>query len=157
MFNKTRFAMKSVRMARKLWVFFVGFVTFLGISAQFLVVVGSLAVFIPAALIASGVIGIYSYVSHRRRDKIFKPLFAADYEGKIYFIFLPKDRSCRYFVGTLSELAEKGHVFLISPSFRDCEWKSVLPLGERICKMHISAYFSFARRIRSEKTVKIYL
>ncbi len=157
LFDRTRFAMKSVRLARKALVFLAGFFTFLGISAQFLVIVGSVAVFIPAALIASAFIGVYSYVSHRRRDKIFRPLFSADYEGKIYFVFLPKNGSCEYFIRTLPELSERGYVFLISPSFRDCEWKSVLALGERICKMHISAYFSFARRIPSEKTVKIYL
>lgn len=157
LFDRTRFAMKSVRFARKTLVVLVGFFTFLGIGAQFLVIVGSLAVFIPAALIASVVIGIYSYVSHRSRDKIFKPLFSEDYEGKIYFVFLPKGRSCEYFIGVLPELSENGHVFVISPSFRDCEWRSVLSLGDRVWKMHISAYFSFAKRVHAEKTVKIYL
>ena len=157
LFDKTRFAMKSVRMAKKMWVFFIGFVTFLGVSAQFLVIIGALAVFLPAALIASAVIGAYSYVSHRRRDKQFRPLFSEEYKGRIYLVFLPKDKPCDYFVRSLPELAENGHVFLISPSFRDCEWKSVLPLEERICKMHISAYFSFVRKLPSEKTVKIYL
>lgn len=157
LFNRTRFAMKSVRLARKTLVFLSVFFTFLGISAQFLVIVGSLAVFIPAALIASAVIGIYSYVSHRRRDKVFKPLFSEKYEGKIYFVFLPKDKKCEYFVRSLPNLSENGYVFLISPSFRDCEWRSVLPLGDCVCKMHISAYFSFVKRLPPERTVKIYL
>ena len=156
-FNRTRFAMKSVRLARKTLVFLSVFFTFLGIGAQFLVIVGSLAVFIPSALAASAVIGIYSYISHRRRDKIFKPLFSEKYEGKIYIVFLPKDKPCEYFIGTLPEFTERGYVFLISPSFRDCEWRSVLPLGECVCKMHISAYFSFAKRLPLDKTVKIYL
>jgi hypothetical protein len=157
LFNKTRFAMKSVRMARKTLVFLAGFSTFLGISAQFLLIAGAVAVFMPAALIASAVIGVYSFFSHRKRNKTFKPLFSRDYEGKIYFVFLPKNKSCDYFVRTLSDLTEKGYVFLVSPSLGDCKRKSILPMGERMFKMHISAYFSFVRKVSADKTVKIYL
>ena len=156
-FDKTRFAMKGFRFAKKMWVFFIGFFTFLGIGAQVLLLLGSLAVFIPAALIASAVIGVYSYFSHRRRDKIFRPLFSESYEGRIYLIFLQKDRSGGYFVKTLPELARGGHVFLISTSFRDCGRRSLLPIGDRIFKMHISTYFSFVKRLPAEKIVKVYL
>ena len=157
LFNRTRFAMKSVRLARKMLTFFIALITFFGISAQLLVVVGSLAVFLPAALIASAFIGIYSYVSHRRRNRVFKPLFSENYGGRIYLVFLPKNQTCDYFIRTLPYLTEQGYVFLISPSFRDCEYRSVLPFGENVCKLHISAYFSFVRRLPAEKLVKIYL
>ncbi|MBQ2987576.1 MAG: hypothetical protein IJD59_00565 [Clostridia bacterium] len=156
-FDKTRFAMKGFKFAKKMWVFFVGFFAFLGISAQVLLIVGALTVFVPAALIASAVIGVYSYFSHRKRNRILQPLYSEDYDGKIYLVFLPKDHTGGYFVRTASALAEKGHVFLVTPSFRDCGRKSLLRVGDRIFKIHISAYFSFAKRLPPEKTVKVYL
>ena len=156
-FDKTRFAMKGIRFAKKMWVFFIGFFTFLGIGAQFLLIFGSLAVFIPAALIASAVIGIYSYFAHRKRDKIFRPLYSEDYDGKIYLVFLQKKQKDRYFVRCVPQLTQNGHVFLITTSFRECGGRSVVPIEERVCKMHISAYFSFVRRLPSDKVVKVYL
>ena len=156
-FDKTRFAMKGFRFAKKMWVFFIGFFAFLGISAQVLVIVGALVVFIPAALIASAVIGLYTYFSHRKRNQILKPLYSEDYDGTVYLVFLSKDKPDGYFVRTASALTEKGHVFLVTPSFRDCGRKSLLPISDRMFRIHISAYFSFARRLHPEKTVKIYL
>ena len=155
-FDKTRFAMKGFKFAKKMWVFFVGFFAFLGIGAQILLIIGSLAVFIPAALIASAVIGVYTYFSHRKRNKMLKPLYSEDYDGKIYLVFLPKDKPDGYFVREASALTAKGHVFFVTPSFRDCGRKSLLRIGDRMFKIHISAYFSFARRLHPEKTVKGY-
>ena len=157
LFNKTKFAMKSVRFAKKMWVFCIGFFTVLGISAQFLLALGVLTVFVPAALIASAVIGMYSYLSHRKRSKQFRPLFSGECEGKIYLVFLPKDQSNGYFVRTLPQFAGQGYVFLITPSFRECGHRSLKRVDDRVYKMHISAYFSFARRLPSDKTVKVYL
>ena len=70
---------------------------------------------------------------------------------------MPKKKSCDYFVRTLPDLTENGYVFLVSPSFRDCKRKSILPMGDRVFKMHVSGYFSFVKKISAEKTVKIYL
>ena len=156
-FDKTRFAMKGIRFAKKMWVFFIGFFTFLGISAQFLLILGSLAVFIPAALIASAVIGIYSYFSHRKRNRAMQLFFDETVKEKIYLVFLSKDRSSGYFTRNLSSLTEKGHVFLIMHSFRDCDRKGFSRIDDHIYKMHISSYFSFARRLPPERVVKIYL
>lgn len=156
-FNRTRFAMKSVRLARKTLVFLAALFTFLGISAQALVIVGALTVFLPAALLASAIFGLYSYIAHRKRNKTFQPIFSDTYEGKIYFVFMPKKKSCDYFVRTLPDLSENGYVFLVSPSFRDCKRKSILPMGDRVFKMHVSGYFSFVKKVPAEKTVKIYL
>ena len=156
-FDKTRFAMKGIRFAKKMWVFFIGFFTFLGIGAQVLLIFGSLAVFVPAALIASAVIGVYTYFAHRKRDKLFRPLFAEDYAGKIYLVFLQKKQKDGYFVRQAPQLTENGYVFLIETSFRDCGRRSILPVGDRLFKMHISAYFSFAKRLPPEKVVKVYL
>jgi hypothetical protein len=70
---------------------------------------------------------------------------------------MPKKKSCDYFVRTLPDLSENGYVFLVSPSFRDCKRKSILPMGDRVFKMHVSGYFSFVKKVPAEKTVKIYL
>lgn len=156
-FDKTRFAMKGFKFAKKTWVFFIGFFAFLGMSAQVLLIVGALTVFLPAALVASAVIGIYGYLSHRKRSKILKPLYSPDYDGKVYLIFLPKDKPDGYFVRSAEALAENGHVFLVTQAFRDCKRKSLLRVGDRVYRIHISAYFSFARKLQSEKTVKVYL
>ncbi len=156
-FDKTRFAMKGFKFAKKMWVFFIGFFAFLGMSAQILLIAGALVVFIPAALIASAVIGVYTYFSHRKRNKILKPLYADDYDGKVYLVFLPKDKPSGYFVRSAASLAEKGCVFLVTQSFRDCGRKSLLRVGERVYRIHISAYFSFAGKLQPEKTVKVYL
>ena len=156
-FDKTRFAMKGFKFAKKMWVFFIGFFAFLGISAQVLLIGVVLTVFLPAALIASAVIGLFTYLSHRKRDKVLKPLYSDDYKGKVYLVFLPKDGTGGYFVRTAQELTANGHVFFVTQSFRDCKRKSLLPVGERMYRIHISAYFSFAKRLPQEKTVKIYL
>ena len=156
-FDKTRFAMKGFKFAKKMWIFFIGFFAFLGISAQVLLIAGALVVFIPAALIASTAIGIYTYFSHRKRDEILKPLYSEDYGGKVYLVFLPKDHPNGYFLRTAEVLREKGHVFFVTQSFRDCNRKSLLQIGDRMFRIHISAYFSFARKLHPEKMVKVYL
>ena len=156
-FDKTRFAMKGFKFAKKIWMFFIGFFAFLSISAQVLLIAGVLTVFIPAALIASAVIGGLSYFSRRKRNQMLKPLYAEDYNGKVYLVFLPKDGNEGYFFRTAEALTEKGYVFFVTQSFRDCKRKTLLRIGDRMFKIHISAYFSFARRLPPEKTVKVYL
>ena len=86
-----------------------------------------------------------------------KPLYSESYEGKIYLVFLPKDGNGGYFFRTAQDLTENGHVFFVTQSFGDCKRKSLLPVGERMYRIHISAYFSFARRLPKERAVKIYL
>ena len=156
-FDKTRFAMKIFKFAKKMWIFSIAFFAFLGISAQVLLTIGLLTVLIPVALIVSAVIGIYTYLSRRKRNKILRHLFSEYYEGKIYFVFLPNNQSDGYFARTAPALTENGNVFFVTQSFRECGWKSLLRMEDRIYKIHISAYFSFARRVHPEKTVKIYL
>ena len=156
-FDKTRFAMKGFKFAKKMWVFFIGFFAFLGVSAQVLLIAGVLTVFLPAALIASAVIGAFSYFSRRKRNRMLKPLYSEDYDGKVYLVFLPKEGNVGYFVRTAEALTEKGYVFFVTQSFRDCGRKSLLRIGDRMYRIHISAYFSFARRLHPEKTVKVYL
>ena len=156
-FDKTKFALKNVQLAKKIWGFCIGLVAVLGISAQFLLVFSVLTVFIPSVLIVSAAIGIYSYWSHRRRRKRFRALLSGKCEGKIYLVFLPKEKSDGYFVRTLSQFSGQGHVFLITSSFRECGYRSLMPISDRVYKLHISAYFAFARRLPSDKTVKVYL
>ena len=157
LFDKTRFAMKMFKFARKLLVFILAVLAFLGVSAQVLVAISLLAILLPVALIVSGVIGAYTYLSRRKRNKILQHLYSEDYDEKIYFVFLPRNVSDGYFVRTASALTENGNVFFVSKSFRDCKRKSLLRLGNRVYKIHISAYFSFARKLRPEKTIKVYL
>ena len=156
-FDKTRFAMKGFKFAKKMWVFFIGFFAFLGISAQVLLIAGVLTVLVPAALIASAVLGAFSYFSRRKRNRMLKLLYSEDYDGKVYLVFLPKEGNVGYFVRTAEALTEKGYVFFVTQSFRDCGRKSLLRIGDRMYRIHISAYFSFARHLHPEKTVKVYL
>ena len=157
LFDKTRFAMKGFKFAKKMWMFFVGFFAVLGISAQFLLIVVALVVFVPAALIVSAGIGVYAYFSHRKRNKILKSLCADVGEEKVYLVFLPKDNPDGYFLRTAEKLTDKGYVFFVTQSFRDCDRKSFLQIGDRMFRIHIGAYFSFARKLQPEKTVKVYL
>ena len=86
-----------------------------------------------------------------------QPFFDENAKEKIYLVFLPKNEPGGYFTRNLSSLAEKGHVFLIMHSFRDCDRKGFSRIDDNIYKMHISSYFSFARRLPPERVVKIYL
>ena len=156
-FDKTRFAMKTFKFAKKLLVFILAVLAFLGVSAQVLVAISLLAILLPVALIVSGVIGAYTYLSRRKRNKILQHLYSEDYDEMIYFVFLPRNAPDGYFVHMAPALTENGNVFFVSKSFRDCKRRSLLRMGDRIYKIHISAYFSFARRLRPEKTVKVYL
>jgi hypothetical protein len=156
-FDKTRFAMKGFKFAKKMWVFFIGFFAFLGMSAQVLLIIGAITVFLPAALVVSAVIGAFSYLSRRKRNKVLKPLCSDQYKGKVYLVFLPKDSPYGYFTRTASQLTENGHVFLVTQAFRDCKRKSLLKVEDKIYRIHISAYFSFAKRLPEERVVKIYL
>ena len=156
-FDKTRFAMKVFKFAKKMWIVSLALLAFLGISMQVLVTIGLLAVLLPVVLTISAVIGLSTFLSLRKRNKILRHLFSEYYEGKIYFVFLPKNQSDSYFARTASALTESGDVFFVTQSFRECGWKSLLQTEDHIYKIHISAYFSFARRVHSEKTVKIHL
>lgn len=158
LFDKTRFAMKKFKFAKKLWVFFVTFFTVLGVSAQVLVVIGALTVFLPAALVISAVIGVYSFFTHRKRKKMFTGLIAqAAEDEKFYLVFVPKNGNDGYFVRTAHDLAEKGMVFLVYRSFKDGDFSGVAQTENHVYKMHVNFYFSFVRRLPPERTVKIYL
>ncbi|MBQ3490427.1 MAG: hypothetical protein IJA86_07550 [Clostridia bacterium] len=158
LFDKTRFAMKKFKFAKKLWFFLVSFFTVLGVSAQILVIVGALAVFLPAGIILAAIFGLYSYFTHRKRKKLFTGLIAqAEEKEKFYLIFAPKNTENGYFKRTLPELAEKGKVFLVCRSFKECGSSGVIQTQNNIYKIHISFYFSFVRRLPTEKIVKVYL
>ncbi|MBR7161447.1 MAG: hypothetical protein IKD07_03440 [Clostridia bacterium] len=158
LFDKTRFAMKKFKFAKKLWLFSVTFFTVLGVSAQVLVVVGALMVFLPAALVLSAIIGIYSYFTHRKRKQMFQRLIdGLEEKEKVYLVFVPKNGMNGYFIRTLPALAEKGKVFAVCRSFKECESRGITQTETNIYKIHVSFYFSFVRRLPSERVVKIYL
>jgi hypothetical protein len=157
-FDKTRFAMKKFKFAKKLWVFFVTFITVLGVSAQVLVIIGALLVFLPAALALSAVFGIYTYFTHRKRKRMVQNLIAEIGENeKIYLVFVPKNGMNGYFIRTLPALAQKGKVFMICPSFKGSGSSGITRAEPNIYKVHVSYYFSFVRRLPREKLVKVYL
>lgn len=158
LFDKTRFAMKKFKFAKKLWVFFVTFITVLGVSAQVLVVIGALVVFLPAALIFSAMIGVYSYFTHRKRKRMINNLIAQTAENeKFYLVYIPKNGNDGYFVRTAHAFAEKGKVFLIYRSSKQGDVSGVVQTEPNVYKMHVNFYFSFVRRLPSERVVKIYL
>ena len=158
LFDKTRFAMKKFKFAKKLWFFLVSLFTVLGVSAQILVIVGALVVFLPAGLILAAIFGLYTYFTHRKRKKLFTRLIEeAEEKEKFYLICAPKNGMTEYFTRTLPAFAEKGRVFIVCRSFKECNSSGVEKTGENIYKIHISYYFSFVRRLPSERIVKIYL
>ena len=154
-YDKTRFLMRGFFFARKLWYLFVLVVTALGISAQFLFLLTTLAIFLPAALISSFVIGFYGYFRHRKWNRLFYEILRE--KEKVYLFFLPKRKTGFYFSHWCENLSENATVFLISFSFRDCRFSSVSALGENIYKIHVSYYFSLIKRLDYEKIIRIYL
>ncbi|MBE6666034.1 MAG: hypothetical protein E7603_07445 [Ruminococcaceae bacterium] len=158
LFDKTRFAMKKFKFAKKLWFFMVSFVTVLGVSAQVLVIIGALAVFLPAGIVLATVFGLYTYFTHRKRKKLFTSLIEQTTEKeKFYLICTPKNGTMAYFAQTLPAFAEKGQVFIICRSFKECGSAGVIKTEDNIYKIHISHYFSFVRRLPPERVVKVYL
>lgn len=158
LFDKTRFAMKKFKFAKKLWFFLVSFITVLGVSAQVLVIIGALAVFLPAGIVLAAIFGLYTYFTHRKRKKLFASLIAeSDEKEKFYLICAPKNGMKEYFTRTLPEFAEKGRVFIVCRSFKESGSAGVIKMEDNIYKIHISHYFSFVRRLPTEKVVKIYL
>lgn len=158
LFDKTRFAMKKFKFAKKLWFFLVSFITVLGVSAQVLVIIGALAVFLPVGIVLAAVFGLYTYLTHRKRKKLFTSLIAQTNEKeKFYLICAPKNGMKAYFTQALPAFAEKGRVFIVCRSFKESGSTGVLQTEDHIYKIHISHYFSFVRRLPSERVVKIYL
>ena len=158
LFDKTRFALKKFKLAKRLWFIFVAFLSVLGVSAKILVVVGTFVVFLPVALILSAMIGVYSYFVYRKRKRMFMDLISQTSENeKFYLVFVPKNSKDGYFVRTIHELAEKGRVFLIYRSLKQGCFSGIAQAETNVYKMHVNFYFSFVRRLPSERIVKIYL
>ena len=158
LFDKTRFAMKKFKFAKKLWFFLVTLVTVLGVSAQILVVVGALLVFLPAGIVLATAFGLYTYFTHRKRKKLFTKLIEqTDEKEKFYLICAPKNGTMAYFARTLPAFAEKGQVFIVCRSFKECGSSGVMKTEDNVYKIHISYYFSFVRRLPPERVVKVYL
>lgn len=158
MLDKIRLALKKFNIAKKMWFFLVTVFTFLGFSAQILVVAGVFAIFLPFAVLFTAVLGIYTYLTHRKRKKLFRAVFSdVEKKKKVYLIFIPKRGVSEYFLQTLPELAEKGKVVLVFRKFRDCRSSDTEQTENNIYKIHVSVYFSFVRRLPPERIVKIYL
>ena len=158
MFDKIRLWLKKFNFAKKLWFFLMTLFTFLGVSAQILVVIGVFTAFLPFAVLFSIIFGIYSYFTHKKRKKLFQTLLAdVEKKDKIYLVFVPKRGVSEYFLQTVPSLAEKGKVVLVFRKFKDCRSLDAEQTERNIYKIHVSVYFSFVRRLPPERIVKIYL
>ena len=153
LYDKTRFAVKGIFFARKIWIFSVGFITFLGIGAQVLLAAGFVTVFLPAMLIFCAGLGLYGYFAYRKWNKYFSSVLA---EQKLYFIFLSTKKPGAYLNRWSRALARDGTVFLVSFSFRGCGFSSVTHTDENIYTIHVSYYFSLVKRLDQERIVNIF-
>lgn len=156
-YDKTRFAVRGFFFVKKIWTLLVWLFAFLGIGAQFLLVAGAAAVFVPAALISSAAIGLYGYFARRKWDKLLLPLLSENTRGKLYILFLSGAETLRgedYFDRWISELSQRGAVILVSFSIRDIG--SAGALRENIYKIHVSYYFSLVKRLDHGRIVKIF-
>ncbi|MBQ8495884.1 MAG: hypothetical protein IJ489_00310 [Clostridia bacterium] len=152
-YDRTRFAVRGIFFAKKVWTFLIWFFTLLGIGAQFLFVAGSVTVFLPAALIFSASLGFYEYFAYRKWNKYFSSLLS---DQKIYFIFLSAGKTGEYLHRWSRSLAREGTVFLVSFSFRGCGFSGVVPTDENIYTIHVSYYFSLVKRLDHERIVNVF-
>lgn len=156
LYDRTRFAVRGFSFVTKMVTLLVWIFTFLGVGAQFLFAVGAVMIFLPAATVASFVTGIVGYFVHKKWNRKFSEILSV-YPGRIYIVFISKERTSEgKFPRFLRELSEDGTVFLVSHSFSACGFSGARSVEDRIFRIHISFYFSFARQLDFSRVVKIY-
>ena len=155
-YDKTRFAMRGFLFARQIFHFLFWVATVLGVSAQLLLAVGALAVFIPAATVVSLTLGIYGYFAYRKENRRFISFFRSHPSEKIYFFFLTGSVGRAYFSGWIQSLTKDSVVFLISDSFWQTGFGGVKKQKNGIYFLHSSYYFSFIKLLPQERLIKVY-
>ncbi len=155
-YDKTRFVMRGFLFAGKLFHFLFLIAAILGVGAQVLLAVSALAVFIPAALSVSLIVGIYGYFAYRKENRRFAQFFAERPFERIYFFFAEKSERGRFLNGWLLCLAQTDIVFLISDSFWETGFSGVRKQKNGVYLLHSSYYFSFIRLLPKERLIKVY-
>lgn len=156
LYDRTFFAIRKYLAASKIWKNFLIILAFFGTSIQAVLTFGSVLVILPATLAVAAVFGILSYFFYRRERK---KLLAATEGKKIFFVYARKKKRGEIFYDTLSVLAEKGTVLVVTSSFSLCGFSVMKKHGENIYFIHTSFYFGFdtaALKRDSSKIVKIY-
>lgn len=152
-YDKTAFAVRNVFFASKLWRMILNIVAVLGISAQFLITVGVLAVLIPAVLIFSAAVAAVGFFVHRSWNHRFGELLCG---RPVYILFAPnKKRGSGYFRKMAREYTEKGTVLIVSRSIRACGFSGARGAGHNLYLLHTSYYFSLAKRLAVMNTGRI--
>ena len=113
-YDKTSFAVRGFLIASKLFRILMGLFALVGIGAQVLLIVGILAILLPAALLFSAIMAAVSFFAYRKRNAY----FADAVRGKrVFFLFYSKKcRKNRYFTALLQELSKEGVVFAVTRS-----------------------------------------
>ncbi len=143
LWDRTRFAVRSVFWATKIWNFLVWFFVLLGFGTQFLLFMSVTAILLPALLITAMTIGVFGFFAHKKQKKKFLAFLKKGDFLRIFVVFVPKTwKKHAYFHFFVSELEKNGLVILVSDSFAACGYKGVSFLSETRCVMHISYYFS---------------
>ena len=155
-YDKTRFAMRGFLFARKIFRFLFLIATVLGVGAQFLLTVGALTVFIPAATVVSLALGVYGYFAYRKENRRFLSFFRMHPSEKIYLFFLTDFARGTYFSEWLPFLTEENFVFLISDSFWKTGFGGVKKQKNGVYLLHSSYYFSFVKLLPQERLIKVY-
>ena len=155
-YDRTRFAFRGFFLAGKLWHFFILLGTALGIGAQFLLMIGALAVFIPAAVLVSLTIGIYGYWVYKKQNRFFASFFEGYQKERVYLFFEDGEKKRGYFEKWIASLIRQGDVFIVSESLRKTGISGVRKRKDGVYLVHIGYYFYFVRILPQDRVVKIY-
>ena len=156
LWDKTRFAVRGFLWASKLWRLFVWLFVLLGFGTQFILLAGVTVVLLPAAIVASLMIGGIGAFAHKRWNRMIELTLASSNET-IYIVFVPKIcKNHAYFQDMVAEMEKNGVVFLVLLSFASSGYRGMKRLSSRLFALHISYYFSFRRHLDG-KVIQIYL
>ncbi len=156
LWDRTRFAVRGVFLATKIWNFLVWFFILLGFGTQFVLFVSVAAVLLPALLLVSAVLGIFGFFAHRKWNMALAEFLTEQHDQRLYILFAPKAwESHAYFYQMTMDYAENATVFLIFTSFSACGYRGAKWLSPSVCAVHISYYFSLKKYLHGD-VVQIY-
>ncbi len=157
LWDRTRFAVRGFFFVSRLWRLSLWFFTLLGLGTQLVLIVGALAVLIPAAALVSLFLGIFGFFSYRRRRREVAAMLSESPPTRIYLVFMPRGRSERaYFRAVLADMEREGLVFLVCRSFRACGFRGFYRESRGCVRIHMSCYFSLRRLLLAQRVIYIY-
>lgn len=157
LWDRTRFAVRGFFFVSKLWSFFVWIFAILGFGTQFVLLVGAMAVLLPAAGVAALALWIVSIFSDRRYRSELRRMLGGRGTSRVYFVFLPKGWETHdYFCTTVALLEREGIVLLVSPSLVSCGFRGFRRMGKRRAMLHIRCYFSLRKEVFAQRVICIY-